>query len=311
MARFVFVTGILIFAGTIAHQLGLTTWSPAATSQPANSRPVLSKDPALVMQAGSGTSFRDCPSVCPEMVVVPTGVFLMGSPGTEPERENWKEGTETPQIEVTLARPFAVGKFAVTFDEWDACVSSGGCNGYIPSDQGWGRNRRPAINVDWDQARSYIAWLSLLTGRHYRLLSETEREYATRAGTTTPFWWGSSIMSTQANYNSAGEPYEGGGEKGDYPRRTMPVDNYQANPWGLFQVHGNVWEWTEDCWNDNHEGNPGNGQSRLTGECDRRVVRGGAWYDSPRDLRSAFRTGFTVSSQNDMVGFRIARSLDP
>lgn len=275
---------------------------------------VLTTIPALaglaIANSISGASFRDCPAVCPEMVIIPRGAFLLGSPADEPERENWKEGSETPQIEVTIGRPFAAGKYAVTFDEWDACVSSGGCNGYTPGDQGWGRGRRPVINVDWDQAQSYVAWLSLKTSRPYRLLSETEREYGTRAGTTTPFWWGVSITPRRANYNGASEPYDGGGEKGEYPRRTMPVDAYEANPWGLFQVHGNVWEWTDDCWNNTHTGNPADGTARSTGECGRRIVRGGAWYDAPRDLRAAFRTGFTVGTRNDMVGFRVARALD-
>jgi formylglycine-generating enzyme required for sulfatase activity len=270
-----------------------------------------SRDPASNVKAGSGASFRDCPLVCPELVVVPAGSFLMGSPEEEPERENWKEGTESPQVEVKFDRPFAAGKHAVTFEEWDACVSSGGCDGHNPGDQGWGRGRRPVINVDWNQAQSYTAWLSAKTGHSYRLLSEAEREYATRAGTTTPFWWGVSITPQRANYNGSAEPYEGGGEKGEYPRRTMPVDAYDGNPWGLFQVHGNVWEWTADCWNNTHTDNPGNGAARLTGECERRVVRGGAWYDNPRDLRAAFRTGFTVGSRNDMLGFRVARSIRP
>lgn len=266
-------------------------------------------DPASEIEAGSGGSFRDC-LACPEMVVVPAGKFFMGSPDEEAERENWKEGTESPQIEATIRLPFAAGKFAVTFDEWDACVLNGGCNGYRPGDQGWGRGRRPVINVDWEQARSYIAWLSVKTGQPYRLLSEAEREYVTRAGTATPFWWGVSITPQRANYNGSAEPYEGGGAKGEYPRQTMPVDAYEANPWGLFQVHGNVWEWTADCWNNTHVGNPADGAPRLTGTCERRVVRGGAWYDAPRDLRAAFRTGFTAGTRNDMVGFRVARDLE-
>jgi formylglycine-generating enzyme required for sulfatase activity len=127
-------------------------------------------------------SFKEC-AQCPEMVVVPAGSFTMGSPDSEEGRIE----EEGPQHRVTFGRSFGVGKFAVTFEEWDACVADGGCNGYKPSDAGWGRGRRPAINVSWDDAKAYVGWLSRKTGKTYRLLSEAEREYATRAGTTTPF----------------------------------------------------------------------------------------------------------------------------
>jgi formylglycine-generating enzyme required for sulfatase activity len=177
-------------------------------------------------------TFKEC-DVCPEMVVVPTGSFSMGSPTSEKERDS----DEGPQRVVTLARPFAAGKFAVTFDEWDACVADGGCNGYRPADQGWGRGRRPVISVSWDDAKAYVAWLSRRTGRTYRLLSEAEREYVARAGTTTPFWWGTSISTGQANYDGN---YTYGGRKGEYRQRTLPVDSFQQNPFGLYQVHGNV-----------------------------------------------------------------------
>ena len=140
--------------------------------------------------------FKECDK-CPELVVVPAGRFTMGSLANE-EGRNSDEG---PQHQVTFSQSFAFGRFAVTFDEWDACVADGGCNGYKPSDQGWGRGRRPVINVSWDDAKAYVAWLSRRAGKTYRLLSEAEREYVTRAGTTTPFWWGSMIDPNQANYD--------------------------------------------------------------------------------------------------------------
>jgi len=152
-----------------------------------------------------GDGFKECES-CPEVVVVPAGSFTMGSPENESDRRT----NEGPQHKVTIGRPFAVGKFAVRFDEWDACVAAGGC--YRPPDQGWGRGRRPVINVNWDDAKAFVAWLSRTTGKTYRLLSEAEREYAARAGTTTPFWWGASISTSQANYN--GNYTYGGGAKG-------------------------------------------------------------------------------------------------
>jgi formylglycine-generating enzyme required for sulfatase activity len=110
-------------------------------------------------------------------------------------------------------------------------------------------DRHPVVCVTWDDAKAYAAWLSKKTGKTYRLPSEAEREYATRAGTTTPFWWGSAISPQQANYNGTADPYQGGGSKGEWRKATVPVDGFKANPWGLYNVHGNVWEWTEDCRN--------------------------------------------------------------
>jgi len=250
-----------------------------------------------------GTVFRDCPD-CPEMVVVPAGQFTMGSLANEPQRDS-----DEAQVRVSIARPFAVGKFAVTFDEWDACVAGGGCNGYRPDDRRWGRGTRPVINVNWDDAKAYTAWLSKKTGKTYRLPSEAEREYVARAGTTTPFWWGTTISTAQANYD--GSHTYGGGAKGEFRGRTMPVDSFKANPWGLYNVHGNVWEWTEDCWNDTNTGNPGDGRARTSGDCSRRVVRGGSWGYFPQFLRSANREGDTPDDRSDSFGFRLARTLNP
>jgi formylglycine-generating enzyme required for sulfatase activity len=251
-------------------------------------------------------SFKEC-ATCPEMVVVPAGSFTMGSPENEPERQP----DEGPQHAVTIARQFAVGRFAVTFDEWDACVADGSCNSYRPSDASWGRGRRPVINVSWDNAKAYIAWLSRKTGKPYRLLSEAEREYVARAGTTTAFWWGSSITPAGANYNG-NVVYKGGGRLGVFPGRTVPVDSFQPNPWGLYNVHGNVLDWTEDCWNDSHQDNPGDGSARVTSwDCGRRVVRGGSWVNFPSELRSAMRISHTIDLQRAYLGFRVARTLAP
>jgi formylglycine-generating enzyme required for sulfatase activity len=252
-------------------------------------------------------TFKDCPD-CPEMVVVPAGSFTMGSPASEPQR--YGDGDEA-QVRVSVSAPFAVGRYAVTFDEWDACVADGGCNGYKPADEGWGRGKHPVIKVNWVDAKAYAAWVSGKTGKTYRLLSEAEREYVARAGTTTPFWWGSSITPGQANYDGSADPYKGGGSKGEYRKRTVPVDSFEPNPWGLYQVHGNVWEWTEDCWNDSNTGNPGNGSVRTTGDCSRRVVCGGSWYSYPQFLRSAIRHWVTAHYRGYTLGFRLARTLNP
>jgi formylglycine-generating enzyme required for sulfatase activity len=253
-------------------------------------------------QQRPGTTFKDCPE-CPEMVVVPAGSFTMGSPESEPQRS----ADEGPQRRVTIARPFAVGKFEVTFAEWDACVAAGGCNGHRPSDSNWGRGNRPVINVSWDDARAYVAWLSRKTGKTYRLLSEAEWEYAARAGTTTPFSTGQRITTEQANFD--GNHTYNGSSKGQYRQRTLPVGSFAANAFGLHDMHGNVWEWTEDCWNANYSGAPTDGSARTSGECGRRVLRGGSWVDLPRFLRSADRYWITAENRIDVIGFRVARTL--
>ena len=175
----------------------------------------------------AGDEFKDCDD-CPTMVEIPAGSFQMGHPK---EEEPWLT-IESPQHEVTIPAPFAVGKFEVTFDEWDACVSGGGCNGrpsegngYRPDDEGWGRGRSPVINVSWNDATSYVTWLSSKTGESYRLLSEAEWEYAARAGTTTPFYFGETITTDQANYD--GNETYADGPKGEYREQTMPVGSFQ------------------------------------------------------------------------------------
>jgi formylglycine-generating enzyme required for sulfatase activity len=237
----------------------------------------------------------------PELVVVPANSFLMGSTENDGDK---------PVHKVVIPTPFAVGRFPVTFAEWDACVADGGCKGHRPSDEGWGRDRRPVINVSWDEAKLYVDWLSAKTGKHYRLLSEAEREYVTRAGTTTPFWWGSSITPKQANYN--GNHRFDDCEKGEYRKRTVPVDSFEANPWGLFDVHGNVCEWCEDLWHDNYNGAPTDGSAWLQGgDGNRRVGRGGSWYDHPQFLRSSFRIRIPTVNQDIGTGFRVGRTLNP
>lgn len=253
---------------------------------------------------GPGEVFRECDK-CPEMVVVPAGSFMMGSPSNEAGRYD----NENPQHSVTISRPFAVGRFAVTFEEWDACVADGGCNGYEPKDEGWGRGRQPVINVSWDDAKAYVAWLSRKTGMTYRLLTEAEREYAARAKAATPFWWGTSIATSQANYDGRG--IYGSGAKGEYRQKTVAVDSFQPNPWGLYQVHGNVWEWVWDCYHGSYAGAPTDGSAWASGDCGSRVVRGGSWNSDPRFLRAALRYWYPSDYRISFLGFRLARTLNP
>ena len=245
----------------------------------------------------SGQTFRDCPE-CPELVVVPSGSFEMGSPGSEERRQDH----EGPVHRVTFARSFAVGVYEVTFGEWDACVSGGGCGGYRPDAEGWGRGSRPVINVGWEDAQSYVRWLSGETGKEYRLLSESEWEYAARAGTRTRYWWGDAIGRNRANCDGCGSQWDA--------KQTSSAGAFAANGFGLYDVHGNVWERVEDCWNDSYHGAPADGSAWESGDCARRVLRGGSWGSRRQDLRSAGRIGSTAGFRLNGVGFRVARTLD-
>ena len=251
-------------------------------------------------------SFRDCPN-CPEMVVVPAGEFLMGSP--ESERGRGKD--EGPQHPVTIARSFAVGKFEVTFNEWDACVADRGC-AYNPADEGWGRGRHPVINVSWNDVQQYTAWLSKKTGKEYRLLSEAEWEYAARGVTktsdaSTPFSTGQTISYRQANYD-ANFTY-GSGQQGTYRQKTTDVGTFPRNGFGLYDMHGNAWEWVQDCYEPSYDGAPSDGSPAKQAQCDLRVLRGGAWNYYPKLLRSAYRYATPADIRLNNFGFRIARAM--
>ena len=241
-----------------------------------------------------GRRFRDC-DACPEMVVVPAGSFLMGSP----ESEKGRGSDEGPQHRVTIPAPFAAGVYEVTFEEWDACVADGGCGGYRPRDDyGWGRGRRPVIEVSWGDAQAYVEWLSVKTGEEYRLLSEAEWEYAARAGSRTRYSFGDEITENDANY-------------GWNIGKTQRVGSYRANGYGLYDVHGNVYEWVQDCWNESYAGAPSTGIAWKRGDCSRRVLRGGSWLYNSRPLRSAMRSWFQTGNRNFDLGFRVAQTLKP
>lgn len=249
----------------------------------------------------AGTVFRhvDAPT-CPELVVIPPGEFIMGS--TEAERQwaveqgarhQWVEW-EKPQHLVRIANSLAVGRYPVTFEEYGPFARTTGRA--EPADQGWGRGRRPVINVDWEDAKAYVEWLSVTTGEHYRLLSEAEWEYACRAGTTTRYWWGDEITPENANYGS-----DGG--------RTSEVGSYPANRFGLYDMHGNVWEWMEDRWHDSYNGAPDDGSAWSAANDSRRVLRGGSWSRKPGGLRSASRGRSLADDRKFNFGFRVARTL--
>jgi formylglycine-generating enzyme required for sulfatase activity len=247
--------------------------------------------------------FKDC-DVCPELVVVPAGSFVMGSPADE----EGHSADEEPQHRVTIGRPFAAGKYEVTAAEWDACVAEAVCAG----DQAANRasDRQPMTGVSWQDAQAYVRWLSRRTGKKYRLLTEAEWEYAARGGTTTPYHTGWTIGPNQANISGkATNPPTGFGVSVAV-KQTVPVGSYPPNGFGLHDVHGNVWEWVEDCVNDGYPGAPTDGSAWMSGKCDRRVMRGGSWVDYPVGARSAIRSSLGSASRGTTLGFRVARTLD-
>jgi formylglycine-generating enzyme required for sulfatase activity/uncharacterized caspase-like protein len=288
-----------------------------------------------------GTPFKDCED-CPEMMVAPAGRFTMGSPDSEGGRRD----IEGPQRMVEVRSSFAAGRYAITRDQFDAFVKAtarlydDGCYAESSSADKWilrpdlsfrspgfaQDGRHPVVCISWEDANAYVEWLSAKTGKSYRLLTEAEREYVTRAGTTTPYWWGSTIRPDLANYDktpdqptsdqdlstkarTASASPGPGKSPTTKAKGTVPVDFYQSNPWGLFQVHGNVAEWVEDCWNRSYKGAPSDTSAVKTGDCNRRVLRGGGWSYWASDVRSAYRESARKENRYVHVGFRVARDL--
>lgn len=233
----------------------------------------------------------------PEMVAVPAGKFRMGCV------DNSKDCSDAEKPVHTVTVPaFEMGKYEVTFDQWDACVADGGCT-HVPGDRGWGRGNRPVIDVSWNEIQAYLAWLSRKTGKRYRLPSEAEWEYAARAGSEAAYWWGDAVGSGNANCESCGSRWDN--------KQTAPVGSFKPNRFGLYDVHGNVYEWGADCWHDNYKSAPPDGSAWTTGECKYRVLRGGSWIIDPQNLRSANRIDFTAVNRGSSIGFRVARTVTP
>jgi formylglycine-generating enzyme required for sulfatase activity len=278
--------------------------------------------PIKTNPGAQGEGFQECPE-CPIMIVVPGGEFLMGSPASEDGRFI-REG---PQHKVTFSKPFAVGKFSVTAGEFAAFVLATkydiGDNCWVLDHRKWriarGRSfwdpgfpqqsRHPVVCINWGDAHAYVAWIAGRTGKPYRLLSESEREYVARAGTNTPYWWGHSVTTGQANYDATKTITDEQSED-EYRRGTVPVESFEPNPWGLYNVHGNVWEWVEDCYDGStYEDGPSDGSSWTGGTCNYRIMRGGSWSLGPRFLRSANRVYYLPTPRYTDNGFRIARTL--
>lgn len=249
-----------------------------------------------------GSTFKDC-ETCPGMVVVPAGRALIGAP----KSEKGHQPAEEPQHEVTVSAPFAISKFEITFDEWEACALEGGCADYRPQDGGWGRGRRPVIYVSYDDAKAYVDWLRQKTGKAYRLPSEAEWEFAARGGTSTSFAGGETLAPTQANFDASSQTSSR--RTGTYQGTTVEVGSFPPNPYGLHDTEGNVFEWVEDCWNKTHAGAPADASPRG-GDCARRVAKGGAWYYEAEFARPSARMSFPKGSRLNVIGFRVARPLE-
>lgn len=247
------------------------------------------------------------PEGAPEMVVIRPGRFLMGSPQDQKRRDR----NEGPQVSVSIDYAFEIGRYEVTFDNWRLCVNDGGCNGYRPEDNGWGRGKRPVTNISYNDIEAYIQWLNKKTGLTYRLPSEAEWEYVARAGKQLPFSTGSGEVITDKFANFNGKfPYGPNAEPGDYLRKTVPVGSYPANSFGVHDIHGNVYEFVSDCYVAGHSGNPGDGSPRRDGNCDARVIRGGSWVTHGYQMRAAKRLRYTKEHRYDDFGFRLARTID-
>ncbi len=307
-----------LFAGVAQSRLKALQSTQIASAP--SSTTIQQAPPAGAIAAMSrGTVFRDCAD-CPEMVVIPPGSFTMGSP----ERETDRDPDEGPQHPVSIRQAFAAGKYEVSKAQFRRFVAEsghsvgGGCYWWTGSkfeldaakswrSPGFAQTENdPVACVSWEDAKAYTRWLSQKTGKTYRLLTEAEWEYAARAGTSTAFSFGSSITSHQANYNTtasyAGSPTAA--SRGG----TVPVGSYPANAFGLHDMHGNVWEWTEDCWNANYNGAPSDGSSWTAGDCGQRVLRGGSWNGVPRSLRSAIRLWNPVGFRFSVRGLRVSRT---
>ena len=232
----------------------------------------------------------------PEMVVVPAGSFHMGD-------IQGGDQYALPIRTVKIQKPLAIGRYEVTFAEYDQFATAAGH--WLPRDSGWGRDRRPVINILWRDATEYAKWLSEQTGRRYRLPSEAEWEYAARGGRETAYWWGKQLLKAMANCNGCGSQWDN--------KQTSPVGSFKPNPFGLYDTSGNVWEWIEDCWHDNYNRAPADASAWTEasgGDCKQRVLRGGSWGHVPENMRSSVRFRYIAGFRLNTIGFRLAQDID-
>ena len=294
------------------QKVAVLTPPPNIFRQPSSGKPA---------QRQPGQSFQDCQN-CPEMIVIPRGSYQMGArPGGD-----FSSATDLPLHQVTISHALAVSRSEISFNQWDACVSDGGCRHYRPKDSGWGRNNRPVMNVSWSDAKAYADWLAAKTGKPYRLLSEAEWEYAARAGQKNGGGANSrrrlAISPKLVNFD--GSTLYIKGRPGLYRGKTVSVNELQPNAFGLYNMRGNVSEWVADCWFDSGafssgafpngafssvRGATARGEAWSRDNCRNRVARGGSWYNEASELRLSARHKFTSSTRLNILGFRLALSL--
>jgi len=268
--------------------------APQPASQPAEPQVAAAAPPGPANGAarnhGAGNSFQDCPT-CPVLVRVPAGSFMMGNDKGDP--------SERPVHRVTIAKPFALGMYEVTVGEWRACMQEGGCTDLPRMVKV--TDTSPVHNLHWQDAQAYVAWLSRKTGQRYRLPSEAEWEFAARAGTATPYWWGAGA-EVQADCDDCGGPHE--------HLTPAAVGSYKPNPFGLHDMNGGVAEWVADCWNRNYQGAPADGGAWTQGNCRKRVLRGGSWRDRLEVINGTVRNSYDVDVRYLTNGFRVARDVN-
>ncbi len=297
--------GIWGIVAALAAATAAAAGEPGAMPDKSDTRsPAAMQDaPAKAAPAAGASTFQDTPGA-PVMVAIPAGAFVMGSPPSQAGRGMF----EDPQHRVVIAHAFALGQTDVTFDEWDACVADGGCNGYRAGDEGWGRGALPVINVNGDDARAYAKWLSGKTGKPYRLPTEAEWEYAARAGTSTAYWWGDIASHDHANYG-ADVCCSGLAAGADHWEKTSPVGSFPPNPFGLSDMNGNVMQLVADCWHESYNGAPADGSAWDKEDCSQRTTRGGSWSSPPGFIRSADRIWIPATARVAFIGFRVARDM--
>jgi formylglycine-generating enzyme required for sulfatase activity len=263
--------------------------APAPKAAPEQARPEPAAPPPARAPASAGVSeFKDCPT-CPDMVALPPGTFSMGSTSGDP--------SEKPPHRVTVNTPFAIGKYEVTVAQWEACAEAGACP-KIAADASRPKNT-PVRDVSWDDAQQYVKWLAKLTGKPYRLPTEAEWEYAARGGSASVYWWGDQMRKGTANCKDCGNPWQADGP--------APVGSFAANPYGLFDMNGSVWEWVNDCWHNSYKGAPADGHSWEEANCRVRVIRGGSWREGASYMPSSTRFKYDASVRHSQNGFRVAR----
>ena len=247
--------------------------------------------PAPAKGVAAGADIKDCPA-CPPLVAIPAAPFTMGSNTSDP--------SEKPAHQVTVDAPFAIGRYEVSVQQWNACAAAGACQkiavpvGASPT--------APMRDVSWDDAQQYVKWLGAISGKPYRLPTEAEWEFAARGGTTTRYWWGHDMKGGNSSCEGCGEPWS--------EERPPPAGSFPANPFGLNDMNGSVWEWVQDCWHSTYKGAPADGSAWVDGNCQARVIRGGSWRENGSYMLSTTRFKYDASVRQSQNGFRVARSLE-